>query len=64
MMAFEHLDDLQVHPACGPFLAGHDRCMPCSHETEDTRRCDEQIRLLSSLEAVLREPITIQSSPW
>jgi hypothetical protein len=68
MMAFEHLEDLHIHPAPRPSSVGLDQgghhCIPCSHETEDTRRCDEQIRLLLSLEAVLREPTAIESSPW
>ena len=73
-MTIKLIEDPLVCPACKARMAGlglHDRlcsscAMPSSVETDETKRTCEQIRLLLSRDAVLRElrPRELGGSRW
>ncbi len=73
-MKIKLIDDPMICPGCNARMTGlglRDRqCnsngMQCSLESDETRRTGEQIRLLMSRDAVLREirPTEIGGSQW
>ena len=71
-MKIKHIENPLACPACAARLTfpGLQRCnscgMECYLDTGETIRIDEQIRLLLSRDAVLREigPSAAGGSPW